>query len=173
MAAGHFRKYARCWLVVFPCLLSAGSAAVSLGYPSASAVHGGRLTPAQCPRPAPPGPGAVVTASWYGRTHHNRPTASGQRFDMFKKTLAHRTLPLGTRVLLVNPDNGRSVEGTINDRGPYIAGRDVDVSYAMARQLGFVEQGVVKLGMEMIKGVGKQGRTTFAAPPEEAAGAAL
>lgn len=172
MAAGHFLRYARCWLVVFPCILSAGSAAVSLGYPSASAVHGGRLTPAQSPRPAPD-PGTVVTASWYGRAHHNRPTASGQRFDMYKQTLAHRTLPLGTRVLLVNPDNGKSVEGVINDRGPYIAGRDVDVSYAMARQLGFVRQGVVKLGMEMIAGTGQRGWTKFAAPPNEAAVAAL
>lgn len=92
----------------------------------------------------------VVTASWYGQEHHNKLTASGQRFDMYKNTLAHKTLPLGTKVRLVNPDNGRSVEGVITDRGPYIKGREVDVSYAIARQLGFVKKGVTKLNIEEI-----------------------
>jgi rare lipoprotein A len=64
---------------------------------------------------------------------------------MHKNTLAHKTLPLGTKVRLVNPDNGKSAEGVINDRGPYIRGRDVDVSYAMAQQLGFVKKGIAKL----------------------------
>lgn len=91
-----------------------------------------------------------VTASWYGSEHHNKLTASGQRFDMNLNTLAHRTLPLGTRVRLVNPVNGRSAEGIVNDRGPYIKGRDVDVSYAMARQLGFVKKGVTRLDIETI-----------------------
>ncbi len=69
---------------------------------------------------------------------------------MHKNTLAHRTLPLGTRVRLVNPDNGKSAEGVVNDRGPYTRGRDVDLSYAMARQLGFVKKGIRKLHMETI-----------------------
>jgi len=69
---------------------------------------------------------------------------------MHKNTLAHRTLPLGTKVRLINPSNGKSVEGVVNDRGPYVNGRDVDVSYAMAKQLGFVKRGVVKLDMETI-----------------------
>ena len=89
-----------------------------------------------------------VTASWYGQGHHNKLTASGQRFDMYQNTLAHKTLPFGTRVRLVNPDNGRSVEGVVNDRGPYIKGREVDVSYSMAKQLGFVRKGVTKLSIE-------------------------
>jgi len=92
----------------------------------------------------------VVTASWYGQEHHKKLTASGQPFDMYKNTLAHKTLPLGTKVRLVNPENGRSVEGVINDRGPYIKGREVDVSYAIARQLGFVRKGVTKLNIEEI-----------------------
>jgi rare lipoprotein A len=102
------------------------------------------------PRPAPPTVNGEVTASWYGPEHHNKLTASGQRFDMNKNTLAHRTLPLGTKVRLVNPDNGKSAEGVVNDRGPYIKGRDVDVSYAMAKQLGFVKKGVAKLDIETI-----------------------
>jgi rare lipoprotein A len=102
------------------------------------------------PRPAPPKVNGEVTASWYGAEHHNKLTASGQKFDMNKNTLAHKTLPLGTKVRLVNPANGKSAEGVVNDRGPYIRGRDVDVSYAMAKQLGFVKKGVTKLDIETI-----------------------
>lgn len=105
--------------------------------------------------PAPPKAEPVkvsgeVTASWYGQEHHNKLTASGQRFDMNKNTLAHKTLPLGTKVRLVNPDNGKTSEGIVTDRGPFVKGRDVDVSYAMARQLGFVRKGVTKLDIETI-----------------------
>ena len=105
------------------------------------------------PAPPPPVRPAVngeVTASWYGQEHHSKLTASGQKFDMYKNTLAHRTLPLGTKVRLVNPENGKSAEGVVNDRGPFIKGRDVDVSYAMAKQLGFVKKGVIKLDIETI-----------------------
>lgn len=100
------------------------------------------------PRPAAPNMSGEVTASWYGLKYHNKPTASGQRFDMNKNTLAHKTLPLGTKVRLVNHENGKSAEGIVNDRGPYIKGRDVDVSYAMAKQLGFVKKGITKLDIE-------------------------
>jgi rare lipoprotein A len=102
------------------------------------------------PRPAPPAMNGEVTASWYGAEHHNKRTASGQRFDMNKNTLAHRTLPFGTRVRLVNPANGKKAEGVVNDRGPFIKGRDVDVSYALAKQLGFIKKGVTKLDIETI-----------------------
>ena len=60
---------------------------------------------------------------------------------MYKNTLAHRTLPFGTKVRLVNLENGKSAEGVVDDRGPYVKDRDVDVSYGMARQLGFVKGG--------------------------------
>jgi len=114
-----------------------------------------RLTLAHAPRSAHRDSRGTVVASWYGSAHHNKRTASGKRFDMHKNTLAHRTLPLGTRVRLINPANGRSAEGIVNDRGPYIKDRQVDVSYAMAKQLGFVEKGVVKLDMETIAVAGK------------------
>jgi rare lipoprotein A len=139
MAARNFLKKAMYWLVVFLCI-------ISISRPE----KGGCLTPAKAPRHAPPNVSGKVIAGWYGREHHNKLTASGQRFDMHKNTLAHRTLPLGTKVRLVNPDNGKSAEGVVNDRGPYIKGRDVDVSYAMAKQLGFVKKGVMKLYIEMI-----------------------
>ena len=67
---------------------------------------------------------------------------------MYKNTLAHRTLPFGTKVRLVSLDTGKSAEGIVTDRGPYIKGRDVDISYAMARQLGFTKKGVVTLYIE-------------------------
>jgi rare lipoprotein A len=105
---------------------------------------------AQTIQRAQPRAGALVTASWYGAGHHNRKTASGARFNMYQNTLAHRTMPMGTRVRLVNPDNGKIAVGVVNDRGPYIKGRDVDVSYAMAKQLGFIKKGVTKLNIEKI-----------------------
>ncbi|MBI4767501.1 MAG: septal ring lytic transglycosylase RlpA family protein [Deltaproteobacteria bacterium] len=103
------------------------------------------------PPPAPPSlETGEVTASWYGAEHHNKVTASGQRFNMNKNTLAHKSLPLGTKVRLVNPENGKTAEGVVNDRGPYVKGRDVDISYALAKQLGFVRKGVTKLNIKII-----------------------
>jgi rare lipoprotein A len=95
-------------------------------------------------------PPQVVTASWYGKEYHNKPTASGETFDMYKNTLAHKTLPLGTVVKLINPENGQMAVGRINDRGPFIAGRDVDLSYGLAEKLGFVKKGVGKLVMVLL-----------------------
>jgi rare lipoprotein A len=91
-----------------------------------------------------------VAASWYGEEHHQKVTASGQRFDMNRNTLAHNTLPFGTRVRLFNRENGKSAEGVVNDRGPYLKGREVDVSYALAKKLGFVRKGVTKLDIEIM-----------------------
>jgi rare lipoprotein A len=91
-----------------------------------------------------------VTASWYGAEHHNKVTASGQRYDINKNTLAHKSLPFGTKVRLVNPENGKTAEGVVNDRGPYVKGRDVDTSYALAKKLGFVRKGITKLNIEII-----------------------
>jgi rare lipoprotein A len=96
-----------------------------------------------------PGP-QEVTASWYGADYHLKPTASGERFDMYKDTLAHKTLPLGTEVRLTNPKNGVRVVAKINDRGPFISGRDVDLSYGLARKLDLVTRGVGKLKMEIL-----------------------
>jgi len=114
------------------------------------------FTASQSPRSALPSATGEVTASWYGLYHHDKLTASGQRFDMHKNTLAHRTLPIGTKVRLINLNNGKVAEGVVNDRGPYIKGRDVDVSYAMAKQLGFVTKGVIKLIIEPILVIGER-----------------
>ena len=91
-----------------------------------------------------------VTASWYGMEHHNKITAGGLPFDANQSTVAHRTLPLGTKVRLVNPENGRTAVGRVADRGPYIRGRDLDVSLALAKKLGFVRKGVTELEIQVI-----------------------
>lgn len=88
--------------------------------------------------------------SWYGKDFAGKPTASGEPFDPEDLTIAHRTLPLGTRVRLTNPENGRSVEARVNDRGPYAAGRSADLSRAAARQLGVIEDGVGEVRMQVI-----------------------
>lgn len=80
-------------------------------------------------------------ASWYGPGFHGRKTASGERFDMGELTAAHKTLPFGTRVLVHNPRNGKQVVVRINDRGPFVAGRVIDLSKAAAAALGFKGRG--------------------------------
>jgi rare lipoprotein A len=90
-------------------------------------------------------PEEVGMASYYGREHDGRRTASGEVFDMNGMTAAHRTLPFGTRVRVTNLANGRQVMVRINDRGPFRRGRIVDLSYAAARKLGIVGRGVAKV----------------------------
>jgi rare lipoprotein A len=86
---------------------------------------------------------ARTNASWYGAEHHGKRTASGEPYDMHAMTAAHPTLPFGTRVVVTNLRNGRRVVVRINDRGPTIPGRGIDLSYAAARALGSVGAGVV------------------------------
>jgi len=81
-------------------------------------------------------------ASWYGRPHHGQRTANGERFDMHMMTAAHRTLPFHTIVRVERLDDGRAVSVRINDRGPFIEGRVIDLSRASAEKLGVVEAGV-------------------------------
>ena len=89
-------------------------------------------------------------ASWYGKRFQGRPTASGKAFDMYAMTAAHRTLPLGSKIRVTNRSNGKAVLLTVNDRGPYIDGRVLDVSYAAARELGFVRKGLAKVRVETL-----------------------
>ncbi len=89
-------------------------------------------------------------ASWYGAYFHGLATASGEIFDMEAFTGAHRTLPLGTVVRVTNVLNGMQVRVRINDRGPYVNGRVLDLSLAAARQLGMVEHGVAAVHLEVI-----------------------
>ena len=89
--------------------------------------------------------------SWYGEDFDGQPTADGETYDMYAPTAAHPTLPLGSIVRVVNPRNHRSEVVRINDRGPYIQGRELDVSYAVARRLGFEERGTAKVRLELLE----------------------
>ena len=108
---------------------------------------------AVAPAGADPVPASEITghASWYGEEFADRLTASGERFDPAKLTGAHRTLPLGTVVRVTNLLNGRSVRITINDRGPYIPRRDIDLSYSAARAIGMLRRGVARVRIELVE----------------------
>jgi peptidoglycan lytic transglycosylase len=89
-------------------------------------------------------------ASWYGRERHGRRTASGEIFDSNQLVAAHNTAPFGTYALVTNLANGRTVQVRINDRGPAVAGRLIDLSYAAARQLDMVHVGVTHVKIEFL-----------------------
>ncbi len=91
-------------------------------------------------------------SSWYGKKFDGKPTASGQIFDMYGLSAAHRTLPLGTKVRVTNLDNDKSVVLTINDRGPFVRGRILDCSYGAAKKLGFVGAGLAPVRIEVLSG---------------------
>jgi len=110
------------------------------------------IRPPQAPA-EPPKPAQVYQqglASWYGPRFHGRRTANGERFNKFLLTAAHRTLPFNTRVRVTNLQNGRSVVVRINDRGPYVRGRIIDLSYGAARLLGMQARGVVLVKVEIL-----------------------
>ena len=95
--------------------------------------------------------GAVGIASWYGGKFHGRRTASGAIFDQNGITAAHRTLPFGTWVRVTNLANGRWIDLVINDRGPFVRGRIIDVSRGAAAQLGFIRQGLTQVRIDIIQ----------------------
>ena len=89
-------------------------------------------------------------ASWYGGEFHGRSTSSGEVYDMYQLTCAHNTFPLGTVVMVTNIENGRSLELKVNDRGPFVKERIIDVSYAAAQMLGMWEKGTALVKVEVI-----------------------
>ncbi len=89
-------------------------------------------------------------AGWYGPGFDGECTASGELFDMQALTAAHRDLPLGSRVRVTNLENGRQVVVRINDRGPWVEDRIIDLSYAASRRLGMLEDGVVEVRLERL-----------------------
>jgi hypothetical protein len=93
----------------------------------------------------------VGTASWYGDGWHGKETASGELFDMYACTAAHRSLPIGTMVRVTNLENGREGVVKINDRGPYVGGRIIDLSHAAAKSIGITkENGIAKVKISVI-----------------------
>jgi rare lipoprotein A len=89
-------------------------------------------------------------ASWYGGEFHGRSTSSGEVYDMYQLTCAHNTLPLGTIVMVTNLENGRSLELKVNDRGPFVKERIIDVSYAAAQMLGMWGKGTAPVKVEVV-----------------------
>jgi rare lipoprotein A len=89
-------------------------------------------------------------ASWYGPGFHGKSTSNKEVYDMYDMTAAHRTLPFGTHVMVTNLQNGRSVTVRINDRGPFVNDRIIDLSYAAAQQLDMLGPGVVKVRIEVL-----------------------
>jgi rare lipoprotein A len=124
---------------------------VSMPPPDASTPRDVSLPPAASTPPAAPSP-LVLTgqASWYGEPHHGQKTASGEIYDMRQFTAAHRTLPMGTRLVVTNLRNGRSVEVRVNDRGPVAAGRIIDLSYAAAEELGALSDGIFPVRVRVV-----------------------
>jgi rare lipoprotein A len=102
-------------------------------------------------------------ASWYGKKFHGRKTSSGEVYNMYAMTAAHKTLPLGTYVRVRNLDNGSEIDVRVNDRGPFVAGRIIDLSYTAAKELGVVGPGTAPVevtALGMASGVA-DGRQTY------------
>ena len=99
---------------------------------------------------AKPKPYQVGTASWYGEYFVGRPTASGEPYDMYDMTAAHLTIPLGTYVRVTNLRNGRAVIVRVNDRGPIVPGRIIDLSYGAATALGYEKQGLQRVRLDIV-----------------------
>ncbi|MDO9578293.1 MAG: septal ring lytic transglycosylase RlpA family protein [Candidatus Cloacimonadales bacterium] len=93
---------------------------------------------------------SYMVTSYYGKKFHGKPTSNGETFDMNELTGAHKTLPFGTRLRVTNEDNSKSVVIRINDRGPFVKGRELDISYAAAQEIGLIAYGVKKLKVEIL-----------------------
>lgn len=91
------------------------------------------------------------TASWYGEPFHGRKTASGETYNMYGLSAAHKHLPFGTRLHITNPKNGKNVIVTITDRGPFVPGRDLDLSLGAARKLDMINDGVIIIDVRVLK----------------------
>lgn len=115
---------------------------------------------------SPPGSTGKVQygkASWYGDKEHGNASASGEKFSRYSYTAAHKALPFGTVVRVTNLDNGRKVVVRINDRGPYVKGRVIDLSYAAAKSVGLIRSGVAKVKIEVLSTPSKRSDSLFVA----------
>ncbi|HYA25753.1 MAG TPA: septal ring lytic transglycosylase RlpA family protein [Terriglobales bacterium] len=97
-----------------------------------------------------PKPYQIGTASWYGQNFQGKETASGERYNMYDMTAAHLTLPIGSYVRVTNLRNGRAVVVRVNDRGPIVPGRIIDVSYGAAQALQFKSRGLQRVRLDLV-----------------------
>jgi rare lipoprotein A len=116
--------------------------------------------PPPAPAPAPPPrvsaqPSKTVRASYQGEQAAGRPTASGEPYDPDELTAASKIYPIGSQVLVTNPANGRSLKVRINDRGPHVRGRSLDLSKRAAEELGITEKGVARLKVKLLSKTAK------------------
>jgi rare lipoprotein A len=129
---------------------------------SESVNTGNKVSPAKA---ASTKPYQIGTASWYGDYFQGKTTASGEPYDMYDLTAAHPTLPLGSMVRVTNLRNGRAVVVRINDRGPVVPGRIIDLSYNTARVLQFKSQGLQRVRLDVVHSrPGKQSAQKTAEP---------
>lgn len=89
-------------------------------------------------------------ASWYGRRFHKKRTSSGERYNMYSMTAAHKTLPFATRLVVTNVKNGRKVIVRVNDRGPFVSNRVIDLSYGAAKKLGIIGKGLARVHVKAV-----------------------
>ena len=144
--------------LVLALVMAEAAPASGLGTGCGGAIKAATRSTTRRPKPRKPGriPAAVGTvqrgfATWYGGSLHGGPTASGERFNKYKMTAAHLTLPMNTRVRVTHAKTGRSVVVRINDRGPYGGKkRIIDISEAAAKQLGIIDEGVAPVVIEVI-----------------------
>ena len=118
--------------------------------PAVNGAGRGSLTPVK-KRGHKSKPYEIGTASWYGEQFQGKTTASGEPYNMYDLTAAHPTLPLGSFVRVTNLHNGRSVVVKVNDRGPIVPGRIIDVSYSTARVLQFKAQGLQRVRLDLVQ----------------------
>ena len=104
-------------------------------------------------------------ASWYGEPYHGRPTASGEIYDMHDFTAAHRTLAFGTWVRVTRRDDGRAVDVRVTDRGPFVSGRVIDLSWAAARQIGLDADGITAVTVQVVDRPRHRHRRATTPPP--------
>jgi rare lipoprotein A len=117
----------------------------------ASSAQTSRIPKPEVRKQAKTKPYQVGTASWYGEYFDGKTTASGEDYDMYDMTAAHPTLPMGSYVRVTNLHNGRAVVVKVNDRGPIVPGRIIDLSYGAARVLQFEHRGVQKVRLDLVK----------------------
>jgi rare lipoprotein A len=127
------------------------STALAIILASVSLLHGCSSVTKQEPHPDSAGYKQTGMASYYAKKFHHRKTASGERFDNNAMTAAHRTLPFGSKVVVENLSNGRSVTVRINDRGPFVKGRIIDLSRAAFSQVADLNKGVVKVQIRVVQ----------------------
>ena len=114
------------------------------------------MPPSQAGAVTTPGtPAHIGEASWYGPGFQGKKTASGEIFDDSKLTAAHKTIPLGSKAKVTNLTNGKTVEVKINDRGPFIDGRVVDLSQAAAEALGMIDRGTARVQIDLLPDRGR------------------